>query len=65
MLKQLNPEPDYFGKGPHFLKCVYSCFLFGMLYTPFMCIQNILTTIQEEAGFGSFGNTLIAIMYCF
>jgi hypothetical protein len=28
-----------------------------------MCIQNILTTIQEQAGFGTFGNTLIAILY--
>jgi hypothetical protein len=50
-------------RGPHFWKCVYVSCLFALLYTPFMCVQNIMTTIQDKAGFGDLGFTLLAILY--
>ena len=30
-----------------------------------MCVQNIISTVQEQGGFGELGFTLLAILYIF
>ena len=46
---------------PHFGKAAYFSLMFLCLYAPFMCVQNLVSTIQKEAGFGDLGFTLLAI----
>jgi len=37
--------------------------MFAILYTPFYCVQNLASTLQEEGGFGDLGFTVLAILY--
>ena len=50
-------------KHPHFNKAFLLSVLFTVLYTPFDCVQNLTSTIQEEGGFGDFGFTVLAVLY--
>ena len=50
-------------KHPHFWKAAYYSFLFTVFYTPFMCVENITSTLQEEGGFGELGYLMLGLSY--
>ena len=57
---------DKVGKyGCHFGKATYFSFLFMWLFIPYMVVQNLISDVESENGFGSLGFILLGIIYLF
>ena len=44
-------------------KVVYFSWAFMVVYMPFMTVQNMISQLQEDTGFGNLGFLLVGMMY--